>query len=463
MSAEVGARGARRPGSLGPGAALARRVLFAALSHVRIGALLVVLPDGSARRFGDPDAEPLLIEVVDERFFARLLRARKIGLGEGYTAGEWRTDDLVGVIELLARNTAAITSEQPIATLGRLAQWIPRLPVPKTLSRAEREIHAHYDLGNSLFELFLDETMTYSCAIFEHPGQSLADAQRAKYRRLCERLELGPDDHLLEIGSGWGGMAVHAARERGCRVTTTTISREQHAYAVARVRAAGLSDRVEVLYRDYRRLGGSFSKIVSIVMVEAIGHRQFATYFAAIDRLLARDGLVAVQSILIPDQRYEGYRRHPDWIRKHIFPGGLLPSAGVLLDAMRGHSRLGLVSLEEIGPHYATTLRCWSERFRANLAEVRALGFDDRFVRAWEYYLAFCEVGFRTRLLRDAQLVFARAGERSSAAVPAGVLGVEPSAEQGAGGRERVGSPAGLEDRDAAELGRVDRERPVVA
>ena len=252
----------------------------------------------------------------------------------------------------------------------------------------------------------LDETMTYSCAVFERPELTLAEAQRAKYERLCRLLELGPEDHVLEIGCGWGGFAQHAAERHGCRVTGITISREQA--ALARERTHGLP--VEILEQDYRTVDGTFTKVVSIEMIEAIGADQFGTFFGTIDRVLAPGGRAAVQSILVPEQRWERYRSTPDWIERYVFPGCLIPSLEALTRAAARHSRLGVYGVDEIGEHYAETLRRWRSSFHERIDDVRALGYDRRFERTWDFYLAFCEAAFRTRALRDAQLLLARPG-----------------------------------------------------
>ena len=392
------------PGPLG---AVARRVLERALSGIEDGALELRAPDG-VRRFGDPAATPVVLEVHDRRFFARLARSGRLAVGEGYQAGEWSSPDLPGIVALLARNQDRVFGRPPLSLLAALGRLVPRVELPRGLRRAERDVHAHYDLGNAFFSLWLDESMTYSCALFESPESTLADAQQAKYRSLAEATRIGPDDRVLEIGGGWGGFALHLARERGCRVTTATISRQQHALATQRVQQAGLADRIEVVYSDYRLLQGSYSRIVSIEMIEAIGHRQLGTYFATIDRLLAPDGLAGIQSILVPDQRYNAYRRQGDWIRKHIFPGGMLPSLEAITTAARHSSNLMVYEVREIGPHYARTLREWRERFLVRRGEVDALGLDMHFQRTWEYYLAFCEAAFATHSLRDAQVVLTR-------------------------------------------------------
>jgi cyclopropane-fatty-acyl-phospholipid synthase len=403
--------------SPGPLGAVARRVLERALSGIEDGALELRAPDGM-RRFGDPDAEPAVLDVHDPRFFARLARSGRLAVGEGYQAGEWSSPDLPGLVALLARNQDQVFGRPPLSLLAGLGRLVPRVELPRGFRRAERDVHAHYDLGNDFFSLWLDESMTYSCALFESPSATLAEAQQAKYRALADATCIGPDDRVLEIGTGWGGFALHLARERGCRVTTATISREQHALATRRVQEAGLADRVDVVYSDYRSLQGSYSRVVSIEMIEAIGHRQLGTYFATIDRLLAPDGLAGIQAILVPDQRYRAYRRQRDWIRKHIFPGGMLPSLEAITSAARRSSGLMVHDVREIGPHYARTLREWRERFLVRRAEVEALGLDVHFQRTWEYYLAFCEAAFATHALRDTQLVLTRPLNRTLAERP---------------------------------------------
>ncbi len=408
---ESAVAGRTRPGPLG---AVARRVLERALSGIEDGALELRTPDG-VRRFGDPAAAPQVMEVHDPRFFARLARSGKLAVGEGYQAGEWSSPDLPGLVALLARNQEGVFGRPPLSLLAALTRVIPHVELPRGLRRAEQDIHAHYDLGNAFFSLWLDESMTYSSALYETPGATLAEAQQSKYRALADATLIGRDDHVLEIGTGWGGFALHLARERGCRVTSATISREQHALATQRVQDAGLADRIEVVYCDYRKLEGSYSRIVSVEMIEAIGHRQLGTYFATIDRLLAPDGLVGIQAILVPDQRYRAYRRQRDWIRKHIFPGGMLPSLEAITTSARRSSDLMVHDVRELGPHYARTLREWRERFLVRRSEVEALGLDVHFQRTWEYYLAFCEAAFATHALRDAQLVLTRPLNRTLA------------------------------------------------
>ncbi len=375
-------------------------ILERALARLEGGTLEVRLPGGSVRRFGSGPSATLTIH--DDAFFRRIATRGKLGVGESYTAGEWDSDDLVALLELLLRNAA--TAADRHAGWRRLLEARPRLNRRNGMLRARRNVAYHYDLGNNLFALMLDETMTYSCAVFEHADEPLADAQRRKYRKICERLRLNADDRVLEIGCGWGGFAQFAATEYGCSVTGLTISAEQA--ALARERTSGLD--IRILEEDYRLHEGSYTKVASIEMLEAIGESQFGTYFEAIDRLLEPNGLACVQTILIPDDRWKRYRRSPDWIERYVFPGCLIPSLTALTRAMTSSSRLMVHDMAEIGPHYAETLQRWRESFHAHIGEVRALGYDRRFERTWDFYLAFCQAAFRTRALRDVQLTLTR-------------------------------------------------------
>jgi cyclopropane-fatty-acyl-phospholipid synthase len=329
-------------------------------------------------------------------------------VGEAYTAGDWSSDDLVALMETLAVTAERASHRFPGSALTALQRRRPRLPRRSDLPGAKRDIQYHYDLGNDLYALFLDPSWTYSCAVFERPEMSLQEAQEAKYRRICEKLGLDADSHVLEIGCGWGGFALHAAREFGARVTGLTLSQEQADLAREHIAQAGLSDRITILLQDYRTLHGTFTHIASIEMLEAIGHRELPVYFAAVDRLLGPDGIACIQTIAVPDQRYERYRRGDDWIRRYIFPGALIPSLEAVTRAMTDSSELIVHGVENIGFHYARTLQLWRERFLANREEVLALGYDERFVRTWEFYLAFCEAAFRVRALHDYQLVLTR-------------------------------------------------------
>jgi cyclopropane-fatty-acyl-phospholipid synthase len=374
------------PPGLGGGAA--ERLVLQALERVEGGTIEL-----GSRRFGS--GPPVRVEVLDRDLYRRLLWRPRLGLGESYAAGEWQADDLPLLFEILIRSVEAWRQR---SVLARLERFRPHVAPRQGLRRARRNIGYHYDLGNDLYRLFLDDSMTYSCAIWAD-GDTLGDAQRRKLRHVCEKLELGPDDHVLEIGCGWGSFARFAAEEYGARVTGLTLSEQQA--AAARERG------VDVRLQDYRTVEGQFTKIASIELIEAIGHAQYPTYFSAIERLLAPGGRAVIQAIAIPDERYERYRRHDDWIRRYIFPGSLLPSVEALRTAMAG-TRLRLAGSEDIGTHYAPTLRAWRERFLARIDHVRRRGHGERFVRTWEFYLAYCEAAFRTESLRDVQLELER-------------------------------------------------------
>ena len=401
-----------RPGMLD---SLGRKALFAKLQDLRNGCL--VLMEGSERhRFGKPSAElpdPLIIHVHDAQLYGDVAFGGSVGAGEAYMRGYWSTSQLVDVVRLFVLNMETLEGLE-----GGLARFTS--PVRKaihTLRRntrdgSRRNIAAHYDLGNEFFRLFLDETLMYSAATFEHTGQSLYDAQLARLDTICRKLELKPTDHLLEIGTGWGGLALHAARHFGCRVTTTTISREQWQLARERVREAGLEDRIEVLCEDYRDLNGTYDKLVSIEMIEAIGHQYYDTYFERCARLLKPEGAMLLQSITIADQRYERARRSVDFIQRYIFPGSCIPSVAALTASIARAGDLRLFHLQDIGPHYATTLAHWRHNFRANLPKIRALGYDETFIRMWEYYFCYCEGGFAERVLGDVQMLLVKPGNR---------------------------------------------------
>jgi cyclopropane-fatty-acyl-phospholipid synthase len=385
-----------------PASALLRRAAVAQLRARWTGGRLdLLLPSGELVRLGGGGPGPRA-RIHDDRLFLRLLLRGELGAGEAFVAGEWSSDDAVGVIRAFLRATNAAGLESPLTRLAQLPALARHRRAANTRAGSARNIHAHYDLGNEFYRLFLDdETLAYSCALY--PAASLADAQRAKFERLCDWLELSPRDHLLEIGCGWGGMAIHAAQTRGCRVTAITISREQHELAQARVAAAGLGDRVAVELRDYRDLTGAFDKIVSIEMLEAVGFEYLPAFFATCARALAPGGRLALQTITMPDDRFDAYRRRVDWMQTYIFPGSCIPSLAAIERAAAGFA---LVRADDIGPSYAPTLRAWRDRFVAALPDVRALGFDEPFIRTWLLYLAFSEAAFTERTLADHQLLF---------------------------------------------------------
>ncbi len=387
---------------------LAWRVAVAAASRIRIGHLEIVLPDGSRRSFGDAtSSDRAEMHIHDRRAMWRILRDGETGAGEAYMEGLWSSPDLAGLIRLASRNRAALAlSAGWLRWPADLRRTLAHRARRNTRTNARRNISAHYDLGNDLYRLFLDETMTYSSAVFASPDQSLAAAQRNKYRRMAEGAGLvaGAGQHVLEIGSGWGGFALYAAGELGCRVTSITISREQHALARERVRAAGLEHLVDIQLRDYRDIEGTYDAIVSIEMLEAVGDEYFGTFFEACDAALRPGGRLSLQVITFPDATYERQLRGANWIQTYIFPGGLCPSLAVMERATRD-TRLLITGVTDIAEHYVDTLRAWRTRFLERVDDVRALGFDDRFVRMWEYYLALSEAGFATGVTQDLQVV----------------------------------------------------------
>lgn len=378
------------------------------------GDLAVTWPDGhthTTRGHGRAPAVRLTINSRD--LFHRVARRGTTGVGEAYVAGDWDAEDLPGAMRALLTRARDLT-RHPVGRAGiAIRTRRPRRAVASTRERAAHEVRYHYDLGNDLYRLFLDdETLSYSAAVFAHPGQALADAQRAKLRGILDALDLRPGQRVLEIGCGWGGFAVLAAEERGVDVTGLTLSRDQHAIAAERARASSACDRIDVRIEDYRDHRGAYDAVVSIEMIEAIGHDELPGYFAAIDGFLQPGGRAFVQAISIPDDRYERYRRSRDWISEYIFPGGCCPS----LEAMRAAlepTDLVIRRHTDVGAHYATTLAHWLERFDANLDRVRALGFDERFVRGWRFYLASCQAAFACGNIHDRQLVLDRPSERS--------------------------------------------------
>lgn len=390
-----------------------RRAVLSRLRGLRRGRLEVVDPAGAEVFEGTEPGPSARVEVRDPAFYSAIAARGHLGAGESYIEGGWRADDLVALIRLMALNDELsmdleFGAERLAAPLLKLRHALRR----NTRSGSRKNIAEHYDLSNDFFRLWLDPTLTYSSAVFEDESMTLEQAQVAKLDRLCRKLRLGPDDHLIEIGTGWGSMAIHAASRYGCRVTTTTISAEQRELALERVREHGLGDRVEVLLSDYRELTGSYDKLVSIEMIEAVGHHYYESFFETCGRLLKPDGLMAMQAITIQDRFYERARKTVDYIKRYIFPGSCIPAVSVLTTAAARRSDLTLTHMEDITPHYARTLREWRERCMEQSDAIRELGFDDRFLRMWEFYLAYCEGGFAERHIGDVQLVFSKPMDR---------------------------------------------------
>ncbi len=376
------------------------------------GGGLELVCDGRSHYFGDPNAELQACLVVHQaRFFRRALLGGDMGMGEAYMDGDWSSPDLVALVRLAVRNLGQLESGNALLSLAtRLADTLRHRLRPNTVSGSRKNIRAHYDLNNDFFRLFLDRSMMYSCAWYESASDSLETAQFQKLDRICRKLQLGPEDHVLEIGTGWGAFALHASYHYGCKVTTTTISREQHDLARSRFATEPGGERIQLLFEDYRKLRGQYSKLVSIEMFEAVGFEFYDEFFGACDRLLRPDGSMLIQTITINDQKFPTYRKRADWIQKYIFPGSELASMSGVLASLARATKLGLFHAEDMGQHYARTLAAWRERFQSREEAVLALGFDQRFLRMWDYYLAYCGGAFLERHISDVQLVLTKVG-----------------------------------------------------
>jgi cyclopropane-fatty-acyl-phospholipid synthase len=393
-----------------------RRRLFERLAPLTGGRLTVHDPCGR-QVFGTPGDLDIAVRVKDLRFYRALAANGSVGAGEAYIDGLWQCDDLVGLVRLLVRNRALLDGlEGGAARVGGWALRAWHALRPNTRAGSRRNIAAHYDLGNDFFALFLSQDLMYSSALFTHEAEDLELASWRKLDLIGRTLALAPGDRVIEIGSGWGGFALHAARRYGCHVTTTTISRAQFDEVRRRVAAAGLEDRVTVLAEDYRDLTGQYDKLVSIEMIEAIGARHLDTYFATLQRLLVPGGRALLQAITIEDHRYEQALRSVDFIKRFVFPGSFIPSISAMLSAKTRASDLQVLALQDFGLSYARTLHAWRTRFMTRLNEVRALGYDERFIRLWEFYLAYCEGGFRERSIGVAHLLLGRPGADGGAA-----------------------------------------------
>ncbi len=379
------------------------------------GNLYLTLTDGEQITIGNGEGSVVASIVVNSNeFYKRIILFGDIGFGEAYVDGLWDTDNITNVIKwvLLNIENAPGISGSKIQALSlnllKIYNKVSHFKRANTIEGSRKNISEHYDLNNDFFASFLDPTMTYSAAYFYRDGLSLQEAQLAKYERLCRQLHLRATDHVLEIGSGWGGNAIYIAKTYGCRVTSLTISEEQHKLAVERVEAEGLGDRVKILLQDYRLMEGVFDKIVSVEMLEAVGHKFMDVYFAKCHQLLKKNGILAIQVITSPDSRYESLKKGVDWIQKHIFPGSLLPSVGAINSSINRTGDLTMVDLKDIGLDYAKTLKLWYDSFNANISKVKTLGFDDTFIRKWNYYLCYCEAAFAMRNINVMHLVYSR-------------------------------------------------------
>ncbi|MCH8550601.1 MAG: cyclopropane-fatty-acyl-phospholipid synthase family protein [Natronospirillum sp.] len=395
-----------------------RRLMFRALNHIQDG-YLVIEENGETWGFGDPASDcRATVEIRDPAVYKEFVLGGGIGAAEAYVLKLWDSHDLTRVVQVFARNLKTLERKGPLSAMRRLMSLLDHRFNRNTINQARENISSHYDLGNELFERFLDASMMYSSAMYPSPEATLEDAQTFRLHRICQKLDLKPGDHLLEIGTGWGGMAEFAARHYGCRVTTTTISSEQFNYAQERIREAGLEDRVTLLMQDYRKLDGQYDKIVSLEMIEAVGHEYLSTYFAKCNDLLRPEGAMLLQAITIADQRYDYYRKHVDFIQKYIFPGGHLPSVARITQEVSRVTDMTVRHLEDFGDHYARTLRDWQTRFNRSSEQLMAQGYDETFQRLWQYYFAYCEGGFRECNIGVAQLILSKPQNRRSSILP---------------------------------------------
>jgi len=394
-----------RPGLL---AGLARRLVIGRLKGIEHG--MLTIQDGEQQyTFGQSvPGEKLAatITVDDTRFYGDIAFGGSIGAAESWMQAYWDCDDLVTVVRILVRNRGLLDGmEGGLAWMSRPLQKLFHWTNRNTQRGARRNIAAHYDLGNDFFKLWLDDSMMYSCAIFDDTTATLAEAQQTRLERVCQRLDLQPDDQLVEIGTGWGSLAIYAASRYGCRVTTTTISKQQYELARQRIDASGMQDRITLLLKDYRDLDGQYDKLISLEMIEAIGHEQYDMYFSKCAGLLRPGGRMLIQAITIEDDRFEQYRKNVDFIQRYIFPGSCIPSEKVMRETIARVTDFRVVSVEDIGQHYATTLNRWRKNFFGKLSEVRELGHTNEFIRMWDFYLCYCEGGFLERSISDVHLV----------------------------------------------------------
>ena len=400
---------------------LPEKLVLGLLKKMSLGKLRLEYASGIVREFGDEKSEVTARVTIrdDEEFFKRCAYYGNVGMGEAYTDGIWDTPDIKAVISWFILNMQVLqgadtsSDKLPGVNLLKVVNWFRHLKRANTVETSRRNIAEHYDLGNEFYSLWLDQTMTYSCAKFENPDAAFEEAQTAKYDALCQKLKITADDHVLEIGCGWGGFGCHAAKKYGCKVTGVTISEAQAEYARKRVKDAGLENKFEILIKDYRHIEGKFDKIVSIEMIEAVGDKFHEPFFEKCHEVLKPEGLLAIQMITVPDNRYKSLTKGVDWIQKVIFPGSLLMSIGRVNDVLAKTSDLFLHDLEDFGAYYVQTLANWHDRFNASKERLAELGFDEPFMRTWNYYLKYCEAGFNTRNISVVQAVYTRPNNRT--------------------------------------------------
>ena len=400
---------------------LARKFLFRILCNLQQGKITLI-QDSNRYEFGRLSTTCRLEAVLyvhHPHFYSRAIMGGSIGSAEAYMGGLWSADDLTTVLRIMALNRGIFERlDKGWSKISAPLHDIWHFLRKNTRKGSKKNIVAHYDLGNDFYRLFLDETLTYSCGLFTDEGSSMKDASLAKYDRICRKLELGPADDVVEIGAGWGGFAIYAAQNFGCRVTTTTISDQQFKLAEERIAASGVADRIKLVKKDYRDLKGKYSKLVSIEMIEAVGHHYLDTYFKSCSQLLKPDGMMLLQAITITDQVFERHKRSVDFIKRYIFPGSCIPSIAAITSSIARKTDLRLFHLEDITPHYARTLACWREQFFNNIEDVKALKYSEAFIRMWNFYFSYCEAGFAERYIGDVQMLFTKPMCRRDPLIP---------------------------------------------
>jgi cyclopropane-fatty-acyl-phospholipid synthase len=399
---------------------LCRSIFLNRLSKLHHG-VVEIIEEGNSTWIGNRERDDLRarVKVQDPSFYPSIVFGGSIGAGESYMDSKWSCDNLTNLIRIIIKNRDVLLAlDNGLARLSAPLYKLFHSRRENTTEGSQKNSSAHYDLGNDFFKLFLDETLAYSCGIYATDNATLQEASIEKFDRICKKLRLSPEDHLLEIGAGWGGFAIHAADKYGCKVTTTTISREQYALANERIKQAGLADRIDLICEDYRHITGQFDKLVSIEMIEAVGHHFFEKFFNCCSNLLKTEGLMLLQAITISDQVFEDHKRSVDFIKRYIFPGCCIPSTTAIIQAVTKASDMKLFHFEDITPHYVKTLRTWRQKFFSAIAAVREQGFDESFIKMWEFYLCYCEAGFAERYLGDSQMILTKPDCRHEPILP---------------------------------------------
>tara|TARA_B100000073_G_scaffold146533_1_gene120619 strand:- start:1844 stop:3103 length:1260 start_codon:yes stop_codon:yes gene_type:complete len=391
-----------------------KKVVIKKFNHLQYGQIKIH-DNGVIHTFGDLKSEnKVVVRIHSQEFYVFLGSGGVMGVAEAYMAGYWSADNLVGLLQLVLKNKNILLSldsgfAKLLNPVNKLIHWSKQ----NTLKGSKQNILAHYDLSNEFYKLWLDPSMTYSCGYFTNQSVSLEDASIEKIDRICRKLKLSANDHVLEIGTGWGSFSIHAVKNYGCKISTVTISDAQYEYACHLVKENGLESQIQIFNKDYRKIEGKYDKIVSIEMIEAVGHQFIPEYFSKISSLLKQDGLAAIQGITYNDQNFEKYKNSVDFIKKYIFPGSCLISIAQISDVIKNYTDLALVDMEDITKHYAETLLRWKENFMKVSPEVKSLGFSEAFIKMWEFYFVFCEAGFRERNIGDVQLIFSKSGARN--------------------------------------------------